>query len=50
MAGMLLLFCQLDLGYACLLFAFNMLRDDKKSIVLVITPLTAIMKDQVRQN
>ena len=33
--------------YACLPIAFDKLLDSNSSIVLVVTPLTAIMKDQV---
>ena len=36
-----------SLCYACLPFAFDSLLGRKDSVVVVITPLTAIMKDQV---
>ena len=36
-----------SLCYGCLPFAFDQLLLNKESIILVATPLTAIMKDQV---
>ena len=49
---MYLEFCQLDgksLCYACLPQVFDsMLQPVEPSIVIVVTPLTAIMEDQVR--
>ena len=39
------------LCYACLPFAFELLGEtEEKPIVVVVTPLTAIMKDQVIKN
>ena len=37
-----------SLCYACLPRVYNCLLDATSSIVVVVTPLTAIMKDQVR--
>ncbi len=36
-----------SLCYACLPFAFKEFDKESKPIVIVVTPLTAIMKDQV---
>ena len=35
--------------FQCLPLLFDQLKEDSHNIVLVVTPLTAIMKDQVRQ-
>ena len=36
-----------SLCYACLPLIFDKIEPDLKSIIIVVTPLTAIMKDQV---
>ena len=38
-----------SLCYTCLPVAFDLMNETEGSIVVVITPLTAIMKDQVKQ-
>ena len=38
-----------SLCYTCLPVAFNLMNETEGSIIVVITPLTAIMKDQVKQ-
>ena len=38
-----------SLCYMCLPVAFDLMNETQGSIVVVITPLTVIMKDQVKQ-
>ena len=37
-----------SLCYTCLPVAFNLMNETEGSIIMVVTPLTAIMKDQVK--
>ena len=39
-----------SLCYACLPVMFDMLEPEKRSIVIVVSPLTAIIQDQVSEH